>query len=178
MICSPPWCYVPDPTNIILVVSPKNVLQAESYFPGIELLMVTGSCYLGGIISDKVVETLCIEKKFQGLTSFMELMFGMARQHPQTAYAGMQKSLQQKWAFVKIQSVNPGVGESFQPVKEALQNSFLPTLFRGATTNIPVKSVIRLPTKQAGIAQPNKNLSTSENWTASCIFMGHLVTDI
>ena len=34
--------------------------------------------------------------------------------HPQSAYTGLQKSLQQEWAFVK--RVTPGVGNAFGPV--------------------------------------------------------------
>ena len=40
---------------------------------------------------------------------------GVARKHPQSAYAGLQKSLQQEWAFV--QHVNPGIGNAFGPVE-------------------------------------------------------------
>ena len=34
--------------------------------------------------------------------------------HPQTSYTGLQKSLQQEWAFV--QRVTPGIGPEFQPM--------------------------------------------------------------
>ena len=49
--------------------------------------------------------------------------------HPQPAYSGLQKSLQQEWAFV--QRVTPRVGDSFGPVEEALKETFVPALFEG-----------------------------------------------
>ena len=42
--------YLPDPTKIILVVSPRNVPQAEAFFWGYRLQIVVGGRYLGGFI--------------------------------------------------------------------------------------------------------------------------------
>ena len=43
-------------------------------------------------------------------------MARVARKHPQSAYAGLQKSLQQEWAFVE--RVTPGIGNEFGSVEE------------------------------------------------------------
>ena len=59
----------------------------------------------------------------------MKLLSGVGHKHPQSAYAGLQKSLQQEWAFV--QRVTPGVREAFVPVEEALREIFVPALFEG-----------------------------------------------
>ena len=86
----------------------------------------------------------------------------------------MKESLQQKWAFV--QSVNPGIGEDFRPVEEALQHSFLPKHFRGNTAKVLAQVVTRLQVNQAGLALLKTTLSASENWWASCVVLVHLVT--
>ena len=56
---------------------------------------------------------------------FSEVLF----RHPQTAYAGLKKSLQKEWYF--FQRVTPDIGESFLPVEKDMEKSFLPALFRG-----------------------------------------------
>ena len=53
----------------------------------------------------------------------------VACKHPQSAYAGLQKSLQQEWAFV--QRVTPGIGDNFGTVEEEIATAFLPALFKG-----------------------------------------------
>ena len=97
----------------------------------------------------------------------------MARQHPQTAYAGLQKSLQQEWAFV--QSVTPVKRMAFQPVEDELQEIFLPSLFWGATSQIPGREITGLPVKQDGISLPNPTQTSRDTWTGSCVITGHLV---
>ena len=48
----PPQGYLPDLTKIILVVSPRNILQLDAYFCELVLRVVTGSIYLDGFIGD------------------------------------------------------------------------------------------------------------------------------
>ena len=54
----------------------------------------------------------------------METLAGVSRKHPQSAYAGLQKSLQQEWAFVH--RVTPGIGDAFGPAEKAMQETFVP----------------------------------------------------
>ena len=41
-----------------------------------------------------------LEEKLEGWLDLMAIMARLASKHPQTAYAGLQKSLQQEWYFV------------------------------------------------------------------------------
>ena len=97
----------------------------------------------------------------------------MARWHPQTAYAVLQKYLQQEWDFVH--RVTPDIGIALQVVEDALQYIFLSELFQGATAQIPRRAIIGLPVKQVGIKLPEPTWTTGANWTASCVITGHLV---
>ena len=47
----------PNPTKSILVVALWNVARAGGLFWGMVLKVVTGSCYLGGLIGDWETET-------------------------------------------------------------------------------------------------------------------------
>ena len=44
-----PGGYLPEPTNIMLVMVMQNVAWAEEFFRGMGLKVVTGSRYLGGV---------------------------------------------------------------------------------------------------------------------------------
>ena len=70
-----------------------------------------------------------IQQKVEGWSESVRTLAGMARKHPQSAYAGLQKSIQQEWSFV--QRVTPGIGDAFGPVEEEIATVFLRELFRG-----------------------------------------------
>ena len=46
----PPRSYFPEPIKIILVVSLRNVAQAEEFFFGMGIKVVMGNIYIGGFI--------------------------------------------------------------------------------------------------------------------------------
>ena len=73
--------------------------------------VVTGSCYLGGFAGDREADYRWLAEKVQGWTESAKKMSGVARKHPQSTYSGLQKSLQQEWAFV--QKVTPNIGTPF-----------------------------------------------------------------
>ena len=49
----------------------------------------------------------------------MATLAGVVCHHPQTAYAGLQKSLQKEWTFV--QRFTLGIGMEFQVVEDELR---------------------------------------------------------
>ena len=55
----------------------------------------------------------------KGWTESVAILARVAQKHLQSAYAGLQKSLQQEWEFV--QRVTPRVSYSFGPVETALK---------------------------------------------------------
>ena len=111
--------------------------------------------------------------KVAGWTESVETLAGVSRKHPQSAYARLQKSLHQEWAFVY--RVTPGIGNNFGPVEKALWETLLPVLFEGLGEGSPEQGVTHLSVKQAGLALPEPTLTDPENWTALCVITGHLV---
>ena len=91
----PPRGYVPEPTESNLVVDPRNVAQAEEFFRGMGLKLVTGSRYLRGFIGEGEAEKSWLEGKVAGWVESVETIARVSCKHPQSAYAGLQKSLQQ-----------------------------------------------------------------------------------
>ena len=110
----------------------------------------------------------------EGWADSVRILAGVANKHPQSAYAGLQKSLQQEWAFV--QRVTPGIGDAFGPVEEEIETTFLPALFEGVGDGYPGRAITRLPVKQAGLALPDPTRTAPDNCQVSCVITGHLVS--
>ena len=101
------WGYYPEPTKIVLVVAERNVPRAKEYFRGMGIQVVAGSRYLGGYVGKRAAEVVWIQEKVEGWAESVQTLAGVACKQPQSAYAGLQKSLQQEWSFV--QRVNLGI---------------------------------------------------------------------
>ena len=91
--------------------------------------------------------------KIMGWAESVETLAGVSRKHPQSAYAGLQKSLHQEWAF--LQQVTPCIGDAFGPVEKALRETFMPDLFNGMGESAPQRGVTRLPVNQAVLDLPD-----------------------
>ena len=134
--------------------------------------VVKGHRYLLGFIGYSEAEKMWLAGKVTGLTELVETLTGVSRKHLQSAYTGLQKSLQQEWAFVQM--VSPGIGDAFGLVEKELRETFVPAPFKGLGEGTPKQGVTRLPVKQAGLALPDPTLTDPENWTTSCVITGHL----
>ena len=78
MLRGPPQGYFTDPTKSILVVSPRNVPRAETFFCGYRLEIVTGGIYLGGFVGTEVAQDWRIEEKVEGWNYLVDIMPGVA----------------------------------------------------------------------------------------------------
>ena len=88
-----------------------NVARAEEHFKGLGIKVVTGHHYLGVYIEDKEAEGRWLAEKIKRWTESVEILSGVSRKHPHSAYAELQKSLQQEWSF--LQWVTPGISDAF-----------------------------------------------------------------
>ena len=57
----------------------------------------------------------------EGVGGFGKNTAGVAQNHLQSAYIGLQKSLQQEWSF--MQRVTPCIGDAFVLVEQALRDA-------------------------------------------------------
>ena len=103
----------------------------------------------------------------------MKTLAGVARKHPQSAYAVLQKSLQKEWTF--MQRVTLCIGDAFVPVEKSLWETFSPALFQVLGEGALGRGVTCLPLKQAVLVLPDPTNTAPENWTASCVITVHLV---
>ena len=79
--------------------------RAEEFFRGMGMTVVTGSRYLCGLVSNMEAKYTWLSEKVQGWAKLVKKLSGVAHKHLHSSYAGLQKSLQQGWAF--MQRVTP-----------------------------------------------------------------------
>ena len=82
-------------------MDPQNLEREEEYFLGMGIKVVTGSWYLGGFVKNRESDDSLLVEKVQGCTELVKTLSGVAHNHPQSAYTGLQNSLQQEWGFVQ-----------------------------------------------------------------------------
>ena len=75
-----------------------------------------------------------------------------------------------------MQQVTPVIGNAFGLVEEEIKTAFTPELFHGMKDGAPGRVITRLPVKQAGLALPDPMRTALDNWQASCVITGHLVS--
>jgi hypothetical protein len=91
-----------------------------------------------------------------------------ALSHPQTAFTGLQKSLQHKWQF--IQRVIDDISDCFSDIKEAIANIFLPALYSLH------HNLAALLVKFAGLAIPDPSATSERSYEASTLVCSQLLS--
>ena len=86
-------------------------------------------------MGEREMESQWARTKVEGWAESVRTLAGVVRKHPQSAYAGLQKSLQQEWAF--LERVTPGIGNAFGPVEEEIAKAFLPAFFERVRDDAP-----------------------------------------
>ena len=126
--------------------------------------LVTGSRYLGGFFGERESEESWLAEKLQGWKESVKTLSRVDRKYLQSAYAGLQKSLQQEWTF--LQKVTPDIGDNFGPVEQALRDTLIPALFQGLGEGKQGRGVTCLSLKQAVLALPDPTKTAPEKWHA------------
>ena len=148
----PPLGLFLEPTKIILVLALRNVARADDFYRGMGIKVIKGSCYIRVLFGYKGGRGHMAGGEGTWVEKFGENLSGVTFKHPQSSYAGLQKSLQQEWVFV--QRVTLDIRDAFGPVEQALRDAFIPALLQGLGEGTPGRGVTRLPVKQAGLALP------------------------
>ncbi len=170
----PQYGYFPEASKSILVVRESNLEAAEKFFSSQQFRVTTGERYLGGYIGAREDQDEWVDGKTTDWTKAVRELAKVAVRYPQSAYAGLQKSLQQEWQF--LQRVVPSIGEKFEGVEKAISDDFLPALFNDKIHESDKRwELAGLPVKHTGLALPNPTTSTESNYEASTLVCSHIV---
>jgi hypothetical protein len=170
----PLYGYYPEASKSILVVRPQNLEAAKEHFASQQFRITTGERYLGGYIGAREDQDAWIEGKATSWTAAVKELAKVAVRFPQSAYAGLQKSLQQEWQF--LQRVVPEIGDKFAGVERAISDDFLPALFDDKICESDKRRALAgLPVKHVGLALPDPTTSAESNHEASTLVCSHLL---
>ena len=171
--------YFPEPTKSILIVRSDTLPQARSFLQsrnlGFELK--TGDRFLGGFLGETSTRDQWLKNKISDWVFGVQELARVAQSYPQTAYAGLQKSLQQEWQY--LQRVTADIADHFSPIEKAICDDFLPALFgEPCLEDSYRRPLAALPVKHAGLALPDPTSTADDNHLTSSLVCGHLVQAI
>jgi hypothetical protein len=113
-----------------------------------------------------------MQTSFQSAVTYLAFT---ALSHPQTALAGLHKSLQQEWQF--FQRVIDGIGDDLAPIEEAISNLFLPDLFGDSIEcNYRHKSQTSgAPSQERRPSPPNPIDTSGSSYKVSMLVCSHIL---
>ena len=179
MRMGPSFGYFPEPSKSILIVRSRTIQHAQSFLrtEGLSFKLKTGDRYLGGFVGEAPARDEWLKNLISKWASAVQELALVASSYPQTAYAGLQKSLQQEWQY--LQRVSEGVADHFSPIEKAISNNFLPALFgEPRLEDTYRRPLATLPVKHAGLAIPDPTSTADSNYKTSSLVCGHLVQAI
>jgi len=164
----PPRGYFPEPAKSILVCDPSVRTAAEAALMEFNFSFADGFRYVGGFMGTEAAREAWLAPQIATWVNGIRQLSKVAARYPQTAFAGLARSLQSEWQYV--QRISPGTGPAFAPVESALRDLFLPALL-GASPSAPLDETIRhqscLSTKFAGLGVPDPTQTADECHMAS-----------
>ena len=86
--------YFPEPQKSILVSKPEDTEKAKEILNEFSFRYTEGSRYIGGFIGSSASLQLFLKEKVDFWVEAVEIFSRCARRYPQTAYAGLSRSLQ------------------------------------------------------------------------------------
>ena len=156
--------YFPEPAKSIFVCNPEDRPGAEERLEAFGFKFVDGSRYVGGFLGTEAALSEWLEPQVAQWAQGVESLAKVARRYPQTAYAGLAKSLQQEWQY--LQRVVPDCGAAFEPVEEAIRSVFLPALLQ-ATEAECQRELTTVSVRKAGLGLPDPTQSAPGCFAAS-----------
>ena len=161
----PEYGFKPNASKSILIVPAKNFDSAEQFLsdnncPNFNL--TTGHRYLGGFIGDQAPFEEWLADKVSTWVSAIQMISKASKNYPQSAFCGLQKSLQMEWQF--LQRVKDCPADAFRLMEKEIANNFLKTLFED---DPPPRSITSLPVKLGGLGIMDPTKSCSHNYHTS-----------
>ena len=156
--------YFPEPSKSIIVCRPEDRPSAEHVLREFNFKFADGTRYIGSFIDTDDSMQAWLAPKIDDWVHGVKIFSKVAKRFPQTAYAGLSKSLQSEWTY--LQRVVPDIAEAFAPIEDAIATEFLPALF-GNANGVPERKLLALPVRFAGLGVPNPVSSATSHFNLS-----------
>jgi hypothetical protein len=134
-----------------------------------------GTRYVGGFVGSDEARQAWLMPQIQRWVRGVTKLATIAKRYPQSAYAGLTKSLQSEWMY--LQRVVPDTAEAFEEVEKALAEVFLPALL-GQPDCTELRGLFALPVKQAGLGLPDPVKTAPLSFAQSVWSSGDLVKSL
>ena len=158
--------YFMEPDKSILVCAESLPAPALEGLTRFKFRRENGWRYLGGFVGAARERARWIDEQIEDWRHGVERLAMVAKRFPQTAFAGLTKSLQSEWQY--LQRVVPGLSEAFGPIEAALRDSFLPALFNADEATVAkFRPLWALPTKQGGLGIPDPTTTGERSYESS-----------
>jgi hypothetical protein len=146
--------YFPEPGKSVLIVGATTPHADLAPVAEFNFQRQEGHRYVGGFVGSPTTEAAWIAPQVHQWTCGVDSLASVARRHPQTAFAGLAKSLQAEWQY--LQRVSPGTGGHFAPIEDAIATRFLPALLDcGAAEAAKIRDLLALPIRLGGLGIPD-----------------------
>jgi hypothetical protein len=157
--------YYVEPTKSTVVCKPDNQPQAQQRLSRFQFKFSDGERYVGGFLGSSTSLEKWLTPQIDAWVDAIHSLASVARKYPQSAYAALTKSLQAEWQY--LQRVLPNSGPAFQPIEDAIHNTFLPSLFLDESITDTQRKLFTLPVRHAGLSIPNPCLTAHRNYSTS-----------
>ena len=171
--------YFPEPSKSVFVpATPEVAEQCKIALKDFNFRHCDGSRYVGGFIGTSEAAMEWIRPQIEQWANGVRRLAKTAKHYPQTAFAGLSKSLQAEWAY--LQRVVPQIADQFQDIEDAIVQSFLPALFDEDNTELieELRDRLTLSVKKSGLGIPNPVTSSPENHESSKVITSSLVQSL
>ena len=118
---------------------------------------ISGSRYLGAYIGPQEELDAWVKPQVEAWAHGVIVLDKIARQHPQSAYAGLGMLLQSECQY--LQRAVPGVGTLMGPIEEALREKFFSSLFGGEEITSDSRKILGHSIKHGSLGIPDPRLS-------------------
>ena len=146
--------YYPEPEKSVLIRRPSDPPDALEPVQEFNFQLVDGHRYVGGFVGTEATEEAWLAPQIQQWVGSVHSLAKVAKRFPQTAYAGLAKSLQSEWHF--LQRVTPDWEEQFAPLEEAIATRFLPALLDTTVEEVAgLRDLLALPVRLGGLGIPD-----------------------
>ena len=145
----PDFGYYPEPEKSVIIADDNVRDEVKARLAHHNFRYEAGARYIGAFAGSRDARLEWLRPQIDQWVYGIERLAMVARTRPQEAFAGLTRSLQSEWTYA--QRVCPDLSDEFEPVEQALRETFLPALL-GETGGIDnsLRELLGLSTKSAG----------------------------